>query len=292
MAVPKVVGHLLETGEMIKFQHTVFALPFALIALITASPTAWPPLSVWLWVLVAMVAARTAAMSFNRLADQAIDARNPRTAERSLPAGRLSRRFVWTVTAVSIGLFVWAAANLNPLCLKLAAPTLVVLLGYSLSKRFTAFSHLWLGVALGIAPIGAWAAVTGRLELPPIVLGAGVVLWVAGFDIIYSLQDERFDRDHGLHSMPSRIGAAPALAFSRLMHGGALIAYAIFARMAGGGPWRWSAVVVAGLMLIWQHRLVSPHDLRRVDAAFFTTNGLLSLIMGLLFIAARITAPV
>jgi len=279
---------LAETAEMIKLQHTVFALPFAVISLVTATGAGWPPVRIWLWVLVAMVSARTAAMTFNRLVDQDIDAENPRTAGRPLPTGRLSRRFAWGVLAGSVAIFFVAAAALNPLCLALAPPALAVLLAYSYTKRFTALSHLWLGFALGISPIGAWAAATGRLALPPMVLGLGVMLWVAGFDVIYSLQDEVFDREHGLHSIPVRLGAAGALRVARLLHTGALACFLVFALMAGGGPWRLAAVALAVALLLWQHRLARPGDLSRVDAAFFTANGALSLLMCVLFLFAKI----
>ena len=175
------VEGLREAGEMIAFKHTVFALPFAVIALVTAAAPGWPAPRIWLWVIVAMVAARTAAMAFNRLVDHRIDSENPRTAGRALPAGRLSRQFTWVVTGASAAVFLLAAASLDPLCLVLAPPALMILFGYSFTKRFTAASHLWLGLALGIAPIGAWIAVTGRIEWPALVLAAAVSLWVAGF---------------------------------------------------------------------------------------------------------------
>ena len=278
---------LRETGEMIKFQHTVFALPFAVIALVGAPTDGWPPLKVWLLVLLAMVAARTAAMAFNRLVDHHIDGLNPRTADRSLPGGRLSRRFVWVVTIGSSTVFVLAAAALNPLCLMLALPTLAVLLGYSWSKRFTATAHLWLGAALGIAPIGAWIAVSGQPAWPPVVLGLSVMMWVAGFDIIYSLQDEAFDRSTKLHSIPVALGSNRALALARVFHLLSLLGFASFAMISGGGPLRWAAVAAAAAMLGWQHTLVTPNDLSRVNAAFFTANGILSVVMGTLFVTAR-----
>ncbi len=237
---------LRETGEMIAFKHTIFALPFAVISLITAASPGWPSARTWIWVGVAMVAARTAAMAFNRLADHQIDAENPRTADRALPAGRLSRRFAWMVTGISAATFVIAAASLNRLCLVLAPPALAVLLGYSFAKRFTSTAHLWLGLALGIAPVGAWIAVTGDIAWPPFVLAAGVSLWVAGFDVIYSLQDEVFDREHGLHSMPARLGNLRALALARLFHVVAFAAFFLFAWSAGGGAFRYAAVGAAG----------------------------------------------
>lgn len=274
---------------MIAFKHSVFALPFAVIALVTAAAPSWPSLQTWVWVIVAMVCARTAAMAFNRLADHQIDTDNPRTAGRALPAGRLSRRFAWAVTGVAAAVFLVAAAALDPLCLALAPPALMILLGYSYAKRFTAASHLWLGLALGIAPVGAWIAVTGRIEWPAAVLAGSVALWVAGFDIIYSLQDEAFDRFNALHSLPAKVGGRQALAVARLFHVLAFGGFVVFAQAAGGGVIRLLAVVAAGLLLAWQHRLIHADDLASVDAAFFTANGTLALAMCVLFVVARMT---
>jgi 4-hydroxybenzoate polyprenyltransferase len=279
---------LRETGEMIAFKHTVFALPFAVIALITAAAPKWPTPWTWLWVAVAMVSARTAAMAFNRLADHRIDTANPRTSGRALPAGRLSRNFAWAVTGISATVFLIAAALLGPLCLVLAPPALVVLLGYSFSKRFTAASHLWLGAALGIAPVGAWIAVTGKVEWEAVVLAGAVALWVAGFDIIYSLQDEAFDRENALYSLPARLGRKHALSCARLFHMLAFVGFVAFALAAGGGPIRLSAVAAAGLLLASQHRLIRADGLESVDAAFFTANGTLAMVVCVLFVVARL----
>jgi len=276
-----------ETADLVVFKHTVFALPFAIISLVTAADPGWPTPWVWTWVLIAMMSARTAAMAFNRLADHALDAANPRTSQRSLPAGRLSRRFAWAVTAVAAVIFVLAARMLNPLCLTLAIPTLTVLLGYSYAKRFTIAAHLWLGAALGLAPIGAWIAVTASVAGAPLLLAAAVALWVAGFDIIYSLQDERFDRTRGLRSVPATLGPRRALTVARLLHTGALLGFAGFAVMAGGGWLRMAAVLAAAVLLVRQHLLVTPDDLSSVDAAFFTSNGVLSVVMCLLFLFAK-----
>jgi len=284
----KLITGLRETGEMIAFKHTVFALPFAVIALITAAAPTWPAPRTWLWVAVAMVSARTSAMAFNRLADHRIDSENPRTSGRALPAGRLSRNFAWAVTALSATVFLIAAALLGPLCLVLAPPALAVLLGYSFSKRFTAASHLWLGLALGIAPIGAWIAVTGKVELEAVILAAAVALWVAGFDVIYSLQDEAFDRETALHSLPARVGGKGALRIARFFHVLAFVGFVAFALAAGGGPIRLSAVAAAGLLLAWQHRLIRADTLESVDAAFFTANGALATVMCVLFVVARL----
>jgi 4-hydroxybenzoate polyprenyltransferase len=286
----RLFSDLRETGEMVAFKHTVFALPFAVIALITAATPKWPTPKTWLWVAVAMVSARTAAMAFNRLADHRIDGENPRTANRSLPAGRLSRRFAWALTGASAALFLVAAASLNPLCLVLAPPALAFLLGYSYSKRFTAASHLWLGAALGIAPAGAWIAVAGHVEWPAVVLAGSVALWVAGFDVIYSLQDEVFDRLHSLHSLPARIGGKRAWRLARLFHIVAFAGFLAFAMVAGGGPIRLSGVLAAGLLLAWQHRLIRVDDLRSIDAAFFSANGALAVVMCILFVVAKLIA--
>ena len=286
--VRKTADDVRETADMVAFKHTVFALPFAVIAVITAADPAWPGLRVWLWVGVAMVAARTAAMAFNRLADHALDEANPRTSGRSLPAGRLRRRFVVAVTLAAAALFLIAAGMLNRLCLVLAPPTLVILLGYSYAKRFTAMSHVWLGIALGLAPIGAWIAVTGRVEVAALVLAGAVALWVAGFDVIYSLQDEDFDRAHKLRSLPAILGGTRALLAARLFHTAAFVGFALFAAVSGGGWLRFGAVLLAGGLLFWQHRLVAPDRLDAVDAAFFTTNGILAVVMCILFVAARL----
>lgn len=280
-------GLVRETAHLVMFQHTVFALPFAVIGLVTAAAPDWPSWPTMGWVLLAMVSARTAAMAFNRLADHRLDAANPRTRQRSLPAGRLSRGYAWGVTAVAATAFVLAAAMLNRLCLLLAVPTLAVLLGYSYAKRFTRLAHLWLGIALGLAPVGAWLAVSGRPAWPPVVLGAAVALWVAGFDVIYSLQDETFDRAHGLCSLPAALGARRALWVARALHLAAFAGFAWFAALAGGGWLRSAAVAAAGIALVLQHRLVRHDDLSRVGAAFFTANGTLSLVMAALFLFAR-----
>ena len=285
-----VTARLRETADLVMLKHTVFALPFAIIALVTASSEVWPSPRTWLWVLVAMVAARTAAMAFNRLADHPLDAANPRTASRALPAGRLSRRWAWTVTLAASAAFLLAAARLNQLCLLLAGPTLLVLLGYSFSKRFTSLSHLWLGSALGLAPIGAWIAVTERIDTPPLLLAAAVALWVAGFDVIYSLQDETFDTARGLHSLPARLGGRRALVVARMFHVGAFAGFLLFALAVGGGVLRLGAVAAAGGLLAWQHRLVRGEELHAVDTAFFTANGALAMLMCAAFLLARAVA--
>jgi 4-hydroxybenzoate polyprenyltransferase len=284
------LGDLGEAAEMIAFKHSIFALPFALMSLITAAGDGWPSPKTWFWVIIAMISARTAAMSFNRLADHRLDAINPRTADRSLPTGRLSRRSAWGITLVAAVAFVGAAAMLNRLCFVLAIPTLAVLLGYSYAKRWTAAAHVWLGISLGIAPIGAWIAVTGAIAFPSVVLGAAVMLWVAGFDTIYSLQDESFDRSHRLRSIPAAFGPQASLRIARSFHLLALAGFAVFAAVAGGGWLRFAAVAAAAVLMGWQHRLVRANDLSLVDAAFFTANGLLSVVMCALFVIAKLIA--
>ena len=268
---------IIATLSMIKFAHTVFALPFALLSAVL-SADGIPPLSKMFWILVAMVAARSAAMSFNRIADRNVDAQNPRTSSRELPAGVLSVRFAALFTVASAVLFVLAAAQLNRLCLFLSPVALAIVLGYSLTKRFTPLSHVVLGLSLAIAPVGAWIAVTGTLSLLPVVLALAVVFWVAGFDVIYSLQDEAFDKEQGLKSLPARLGSRRALLVSSLFHAAALVLlYAAFVLSRGGLLFGFG-VVLAGAFLVRQHAIVKPGDLSRVDAAFFTANGWLSIV--------------
>lgn len=261
--------------SLVTFAHTVFALPFALLSAVLAARGV-PPLPTLFWILVAMVGARSAAMAFNRIADRAIDAENPRTRARDIPAGRVSVASASFFCALSGAVFVLAAWRLNPLCLALSPVALLVVLGYSYTKRVTALSHVVLGLGLGIAPVGAWIAVRGVVEWTPIVLGLSVLFWVAGFDVIYSLQDEAFDRAHGLFSLPARLGARRALDVSTAFHGLSLaLLYAVFV-LVGGGLLFGIGVVVAGSFLVRQHLLVRPGDLSRVDGAFFTANGWLS----------------
>lgn len=266
------------TLEMIKFQHTVFALPFALLAAF-ASANGIPELRVLGWILVAMASARSAAMAFNRLVDERIDAENPRTAMRALPAGLVSRTFVAIFTVAFAALFVLAAWMLNPLAFYLSFPTLVVLLGYSFTKRFTALSHVVLGLALGIAPIGASIAVLGAIDPRVLPLAAAVLLWTAGFDILYSMQDVDFDREKGLFSIPSRIGRPRAFWLARTLHVLTLAGLVAFGALFGFGWLYWIGVAAAASLLIWQHSIVSPEDISRIDAAFFTANGALSIAL-------------
>ncbi len=263
---------------MIKFQHTVFALPFALLAAFAASGGI-PPLAALGWILLAMVGARSAAMAFNRLIDARIDAENPRTKMRALPAGLVSTTFVAAFTVVSIALFVFASWKLNRLAFILSFPTLLVLLGYSFTKRFTALSHLVLGLALGIAPIGASVAIEGRFDLRVFPLSAAVILWTAGFDILYSMQDLDFDKTRGLFSIPARVGRENAFWIARVFHVLTLAGLAAFGILFGFGWLYWLGVAAAASLLIWQHSIISPTDISRIDAAFFTANGALSIVL-------------
>ncbi len=281
---------LANLSELVAFPHTVFALPFAFIAVLEAA-SGWPRGQVVLWVLVAMVGARTAAMAFNRLADLPFDAQNPRTARRPLPSGRLRRAHAWTLVVLGSAALVVAAWQLNPLCLALSPVALAWVLGYSFTKRFTAASHLWLGVGLAMAPVGGWLAVTGRFAVPPLVLAAAVAFWVAGFDILYSLQDVEFDRKAGLYSLPARWGVGKALAASRAFHALAALGFALFAALVHAGPIGWVAVLLAWGLLVGQHLLVGNGRLERINAAFFTANGVLSLSMLALFSLDIITRP-
>jgi 4-hydroxybenzoate polyprenyltransferase len=265
------------TLEMIKFEHSVFALPFALTGALLAireDGFATPGLATKLgWIIVAMVAARSAAMTFNRILDAEIDARNPRTRLRHLPAGLLSRRFAWGFLAASVAAFLVAAAALNPLCLKLAPAALAVVFGYSYTKRFTSLSHLVLGLALGIAPAAAWIAIRGSLDARIVLLTAAVTFWTAGFDIIYACQDYDFDRREGLFSIPSRLGIPAALQVARGLHLAMLAALVALAVAFDTGPLSMAGIGVVAGFLAWEHSLVKPTDLARIDAAFFTVNG-------------------
>jgi 4-hydroxybenzoate polyprenyltransferase len=262
--------------EAIKFEHTIFALPFALLSLLYAAEGV-PSARVVGWILVAMVSARTAAMAFNRIADRDIDALNPRTRTRALPAGLLTMQQMSIAMLVSVLLFLYAAWQLNWVCFALAPVALVVILGYSYSKRFTPLSHYWLGLSLGIAPSAVWIAVRGTLEPAPVWLTLGVALWVAGFDILYSLQDEAFDRTHGLRSLPQTLGAARAIVVSRVSHALCIGAFLMGGVALGAGAWYYIGVAFAALMLAYEQSLVKPHDLSRLNVAFFTLNGYVSI---------------
>ncbi|HHI79061.1 MAG TPA: 4-hydroxybenzoate octaprenyltransferase [Planctomycetes bacterium] len=269
--------------SLVKFSHSVFALPFALISLVLAEG-GLPPLSLLLLVVLAAVAARTAAMGFNRWADRKIDEANPRTREREIPAGKISPRATLVLVLLSSLVFMGTAWALNPLAFWLSPLVLVVLLGYSYTKRFTWACHLVLGLALGLAPLGAWIAAKGSLEDIgiPLLLAFAVLTWVAGFDIIYSCQDEGFDRGLGLHSIPARFGIRMALRLSSLLHLLTVASLGLMGVWVGLGLFWWLGVVLSALLLFYEHRLVRPDDLSQVKAAFFTMNGLVSLLLAML----------
>lgn len=263
--------------EMIKFEHTVFMLPFALMAAVIAGQHNWLIFAHKLpWILLAMVGARSAAMAFNRIVDRQYDARNPRTAMRAIPAGLLSVPQVIVFTVIASALLVFAAYMLNPLALALSPAALLLALGYSYTKRFTAFSHLFLGLAMAVAPVGAWVAVTGRIDPPALWLGGAVVCWLFGFDILYSLQDAEFDRTNGLHSMPALLGNAGALLASRASHMVMIGLLFMAGRSAHLGVVYFAAVLLAAVVVSWEQSLVKPNDLSRLNLAFFTLNGYLS----------------
>ena len=277
------------TLEMIKFEHSVFALPFALTGALLAfreTHLAGPVFGrKLLWIILAMVGARSAAMTFNRILDADIDARNPRTRLRHLPAGLLSSRFAWGFIVIAIVVFLLAARALNPLCLKLAPVALGVVFFYSFTKRFTTFSHLILGFSLGIAPAAAWIAVTGSLDPKILWLTAAVTFWTAGFDIIYSCQDYEFDRREGLFSLPKRFGMSGALWIARSFHLAMIACLVALATSFELGWLSWIGIAAIVLMLAYEHSLVKASDLSRVDAAFFTVNGYVSVLFFLFWAA-------
>jgi 4-hydroxybenzoate polyprenyltransferase len=269
--------------EMIKFEHSIFALPFALTGALLAArathqpPRGWPTLRQVVWIIVAMVAARSAAMTMNRIADLRYDRENPRTKHRALATGALSVSFAWIFTLVAIAVFLVAAWQLNALALELAPLALGILFFYSFTKRFTNWSHLFLGFALGISPAAAWIAITGGLDLRMLILCAAVTLWVGGFDVLYACQDLDYDRRAGLYSVPQRFGVANALLIARIMHAGVVGLLACLAA-SFALPWpAWVGVAVVAALLAYEHSLVKADDLSKLDAAFFAMNGYISM---------------
>jgi 4-hydroxybenzoate polyprenyltransferase len=269
------VRHFLDA---IKFEHTVFALPFAYIAMVLAAD-GWPGWRVLIWVTLAMVGARTLAMAVNRLADHQIDARNPRTRERHLPTGLLSPGQVGLAAAAAGVLLVVSARMLNPLCLALAPLAVLFLVGYSYTKRFTWLSHWILGFTDGIAAAGGWIAVRGAFEPPAFILWFALTVWIGGFDLIYACQDVDFDRAEGLHSVPARFGIAAALRTARVCHVLTVAAFALLGWTLGLGVLYWAGVGVVAALLIYEHSLVSPRDLSKLDMAFFNVNGYIAVAL-------------
>ena len=272
--------NLYELLEMIKIGHSVLALPFAFMGAMLAA-RGLPDGRTNFYILMAMVGARAAAMAFNRLVDAPLDALNPRTRDRALPAARVSRRAAWVLTISSTLVFMGAAAQLNRLCLLLSPLALLVILGYSLTKRFTSLSHLVLGLSLGLAPLGGWLAVRSDLSLSVLTLAAAVIFWVAGFDILYSLQDEDFDRRLGLSSLPARLGATGARRLSALFHLAAAACFGLTGLLAPLGAVYAGAVLLTSLILLFQHVLLSSRNPLRLPPAFFTLNGLVGLGLAL-----------
>jgi 4-hydroxybenzoate polyprenyltransferase len=275
--------------EMIKFEHSVFALPFALTgALLAARATrhGWPSLRQILWIVVAMVAARSAAMTMNRIADLRYDRENPRTKQRALATGALTLQFAWLFTIVAVAVFFIAAWQLNTLALKLAPLAIAILFFYSFTKRFTNWSHLFLGFALGISPAAAWIGITGGLDLRMLILCAAVTLWVGGFDVLYACQDIEYDQRAGLFSVPKKFGIAGALLIARIMHIG-VIALLGWLAFSFGLPWpAWAGIAVVASLLAYEHSLVKADDLSKLDAAFFAVNGYISMLFLLFWGAA------
>ena len=273
-------------GRMIKFSHSIFAMPFALAsAALAAKETTTTPLQ-WGLIVACMVTARSAAMGFNRIVDRQLDAANPRTATREIPSGAVSLSSAVTFTALSAIAFVGLSAWLHPHCGWLSPIALLVVCGYSYGKRFTSLVHLWLGVALGLAPIAAWIAITGTVAVAPLVLAAAVATWVAGFDILYSLQDEEYDRGAGLNSIPARLGQVGAMRVSRALHVLTITALAALPAVVSLAWPYWVGVAIIAGVLGWEHSLVKPGDLSRIDKAFFDLNGYVSLV----FLAAVLAA--
>jgi len=270
-----------DYASLIKLSHSVFALPFALLSLLVATDGA-PSLRVLALVCAAVVTARTAAMAFNRWADRALDADNPRTAGREIPAGKVSPAAALSLAIGAGAAFLSVCALLSTACLYLGVPTLLWLYGYSYAKRFSSLCHLWLGVALGVSPFAAWFAVDGVFSArlyAPLVLGRAVAAWVAGFDVLSACQDEDFDRERGLRSLPVALGRSAAMWGSRLLHCAALAGFVLFGWMTPMGAGYFAGVVLASGLLVWQHRLLRPDDLSRIQAAFFTATGTLAVVL-------------
>ena len=269
-------------GSLIRFSHTIFALPFALASVALAWPSHPVTLRGFFWILIAMIGARSAAMAFNRLVDRKFDTLNPRTQQWELPRGSVKVREAIVLTVISSVVFVYAAYQLNFVCFVLSPVALTIVFFYSLTKRFTWASHLFLGLALSLAPVGAWLAVSGSpIDLPelatPFFLGLAVLFWLAGFDIIYSLQDHEFDRKEGLHSIPARFGIAYALRLSSFFHLCTLIFLALVGVTAQMGGVYWFGLLTVSVILLWEHRIVKPNDLSRINRAFFNFNAYVSI---------------
>lgn len=275
-------------AEMVKWEHTVFALPFAYMGAILAVSRGWPTWAQMGWITVAMVAGRTLAFVLNRWIDREIDARNPRTAGRAVPKGLLGPADMLAYGAVSLALFLLAVYQLAPLARVLWPIVLIAFVAYSYTKRFTWLSHVWLGACLGLAPLGAWVAITDRINPEPWLLFFAVTFWVAGFDIIYATQDIKVDREQGLYSIPARFGIGTALVVTRVLHGASVLALVAAGLALSLGPVYYAGVVLTALLLAYENYLVRPNDLSRLDAAFFTMNGIISVVTFVFTLADKV----
>ncbi|MBN2328638.1 MAG: UbiA family prenyltransferase [Candidatus Omnitrophica bacterium] len=272
----KILRQIYNYFSLVRFSHTIFALPFALMSALAAAD-GLPEWSVLGWILVCMAGARTAAMTFNRIVDRRLDALNPRTRERHLPAGRVSMMEAALLWLIAAAFFVFGAWKLNFLTFALSPVALLIICGYSYCKRFTSLSHFVLGLSLGIAPVGAWIAVTGSLAAPPVILAAAVMMWVAGFDAIYALMDETFDRQVGLHSLVVALGKQGALRAAFFMHLTSVFMIGVFGASAGMGWIFWVGAIAYLLLILYEHAIVSPDDAKRINIAFFNVNAVISI---------------
>jgi len=273
--------------ETIRFEHTLFALPFAYATLFLVAG-GWPRAHDFFWITAAMVGARTVGMALNRIIDARIDARNPRTAGRAIPAGKLASSKAWVFTGIAAVLYASAVFQLNPVCRWLSPIPLAAMTLYPYAKRFTPFAHLFLGLVYVMIPAGIWLAVTGTLPLIAVVMGIGAGLWVAGFDMIYACQDVEVDRREKLHSIPADFGIARALSVSSAFHLGFIVSLLVVVQMIHGGRWFYGAICLSALAMVYEHRLVSPQDLSRVNAAFFTANGVVSVVLFVMIALDRV----
>jgi len=272
------MGKIKTYLELVTFSHTVFALPFALLSMLTAADGI-PPIRTLFWIIIAMISARTSAMAFNRLVDAEIDAANPRTKDRHIPRGKVSKPEVILLILGFSAIFIFSAYSLNRLCFILSPFALLIILSYSYSKRFTSFNHIWLGLSLAIAPVGAWIGVTGELNSPAITLGIAVLFWVAGFDIIYSIQDYDFDKREGLHSIVVKLGVRKALKTSQFLHVLTLVVLLLFSLQTGRGIVFYVSLLIIASLLFYEHSLVQSDDPSTINTAFFTVNGMISVLL-------------
>lgn len=262
--------------EMVRFSHTIFALPFALMSALVAA-NGLPAWNVTGWILLCMVTARTAAMTFNRIVDRNIDRLNPRTKDRHIPSGKVSLTEAVLLCLICVAGFIWGAWQLNPLAFACSVPTLLVLFSYSLMKRFTSLCHVVLGLSLALAPVGAWIAVTGQISIQPVYLAIGVMLWVSGFDILYALLDEEFDKKYGIHSMVVRLGKINAMRSAMILHIISIIFVVMFGVSSNLGWLYFTGTTLYAGLILFEHSIVSPNDISRVNMAFFNVNGIISI---------------